>query len=83
LQIPRVPKRRQKTLPILYAGLLKAAHRINFGNPDVSGWISNSCGAFTVDRSYLVVTGPQGEPALANDWVFVNRVGHLLLYFMY
>lgn len=78
----RAPKQQHKTEPILYAGLLTALHH-NFGAPNPSGWISSSCGAATADRSYLVVTGSQSEPALESDWVFVDRAGHLLLYFTY
>lgn len=78
----RAHGRRHQTEPILYAGLLKAEHR-NLGAPDPSGFIRSSCGTATVDRSYLVVTGRQSEPALQEDWVFVDRAGHLLLYFTY
>jgi hypothetical protein len=77
--------------PILYAGLLKAEHRYfgggSPGAPDPSGFIRFSCGITTgtalIDKSYLVVAGTQSEPALQEDWVFVDRAGHLLLYFIY
>ncbi len=82
LRTYRAPKPRPTTEPILYAGPLKAAHR-NFGVPNPSAWISSSCGAATAERSYLVVTGSQNEPALQGDWVFADRAGHLLLYFRY
>ena len=78
-----LPIQRRKALPILYAGPLQAARHIHFGNTDVPGWISRSCGAFTADRSYLVVTGPRGNDALQNDSVFVDRAGHLLFYYEY
>jgi hypothetical protein len=78
----RAPQQPHTAEPVLYAGLLKAVHR-NFGVPNPAGWISSSCGAATADWSYLVVTGSQSAPALQGAWVFVDRAGHLLLYFRY
>lgn len=72
--------------PMLYTGPLKDENR-NFGAPDPSNFIRFSCGATAgsaiIEKSYLVVTGTQSEPALQKDWVFVDRGGHLLLYFTY
>jgi hypothetical protein len=87
----RAHRRRHQAQPILYAGPLKGEHRYfgggSPGAPDPSSFIRFSCGAAIeaaiVNRSYLVVTGTQSEPALQEDYVFLDRAGHLLLYFTY
>lgn len=68
--------------PVLYAGPLPPARR-NLGVPNPAGWIIESCGMRLAKASYLIVTGSRNEPALQGAWVFIDRRGHLLLYFTY
>jgi hypothetical protein len=76
-----VPRLRYRG-PVLYAGALLPARR-NFGVPNPAGWIIGSCGRRVAGASYLIVTGSRNEPALQGALVFIDRHGHLLLYFSY
>ena len=65
--------------PVLYSG---AVTRIA-GNPEPYPWIRASCAPAVLRSSYLVLSGPADGPSLQTDFVFINRAGHALLYFVY
>ena len=68
--------------PILYSGPLSGQTR-SLGAPDPSSWILAACGEAVFNHSYLVQTGSADAPSRQSAWVFVQRGGHLLLYFTY
>lgn len=72
----------ENPVPVLFAGLLSQAHLTNLLQ-DVDVWLQSSCGASTAAQSYLLVAGTPSAPALQEAYVFIQRAGHLLLYFEY
>jgi len=53
------------------------------GNPEVFSWVRQSCAPAVLRASYLVVSGPPEGPSLQTDFVFVDRRGRPLLFFVY
>lgn len=66
--------------PILYSGPLESYHQSE-GPPDYTRRISASCGARLAAETWMIVDGPRASPALQNEWLFLTRRGHVLLYY--
>lgn len=66
--------------PILYQGPLVDYSSLR-GPPDLDGLIAQQCGAWLSLSTWLIVTGPADSPALQSEMLFINRHGHVLLYY--
>lgn len=65
---------------IQYAGPLVGYNSLR-GPPDLDGLIARQCGSWLSLSTWLIVAGPPGSPALQNELLFLNRGGHVLLYY--
>lgn len=68
--------------PVLSAGRL-LGHYTGGGAPNPAGWIQHDCPPKVATRSFEVAIGPRNGPALDAVFVFVQRAGRTLLYFVY
>lgn len=69
-------------VPILFAGPLRDMPH-SLGVPPQFRFIRRYCGAVVADDSYAVISGPRNGLALQGVLVFLNRRGHVLLYYEY
>lgn len=70
----------------LYAGLLTAPYpQSRLGAPDWAPRIAAGCGQRVARDSHVIVTGPPAPAGLVlqSAWFFLDRRGHVLLYFIY
>jgi len=65
---------------ILYSGPLESYHSSQ-GAPDLTKLISAGCGASLARNTWMIVIGPRRSPALQGELLFLNRRGHVLLYY--
>jgi hypothetical protein len=68
--------------PVLSTGPLYGRYT-GGGAPNPAGWISRDCAPAVGRDSYEVAIGPRDGPALDGVFVFVQRSGRMLLYFVY
>jgi hypothetical protein len=73
--------RPQVTPEILWKGRLRAMPEL--GVPRQYDLIARYCGKVVADRSVVVIDGPRDEGALQGAHVYLERRGHLLMYFEY
>jgi hypothetical protein len=66
--------------PILYSGPLESYHSSE-GPPDFTKLISAACGASLARKTWMIVDGPRRSPALQGEFLFLDRRGHVLLYY--
>jgi hypothetical protein len=66
--------------PPIYSGLL-GSYRSSAGPPDFTGLITAGCGARLARDTWMIVEGPRRSPALQSEWLFLDRRGHVLLYY--
>ena len=69
-------------LPVLSHGPLLGRYT-GGGAPNPAIWVKHDCPALVAQRSYEVAMGPRNGPALDAVFVFVQRKGRPLLYFVY
>lgn len=69
-----------RSRPVLYSGPLESYHSSE-GPPDFTKLISAGCGTRIARDTWMIVDGPRTSPALQGEWLFVNRHGHVLLYY--
>jgi hypothetical protein len=72
----------RRHLPVLSSGPLLGRYT-GGGAPNPAGWIRRDCPAPIAARSYEVAIGPRNGPALDGVFVFIQRQGRVLLYFVY
>jgi hypothetical protein len=65
---------------ILYSGPLESYHSSE-GPPDFTKLISAGCGPRLARNTWMIVDGPRRSPALQGELLFLNRRGHVLLYY--
>ncbi|HEY2577382.1 MAG TPA: hypothetical protein VGI74_13840 [Streptosporangiaceae bacterium] len=66
---------------MLYTGPLVNYQSLN-GPPGLYGLIAVGCGSWLAQSTWLIVAGPDGSsPAALNELLFINRGGHVLLYY--
>jgi hypothetical protein len=68
--------------PVLSSGPLLGRYS-GGGAPNPAGWVRHDCPPRVARDSYEVAIGPRDGPALDGVFVFVERRGHVLLYFEY
>jgi hypothetical protein len=66
--------------PIQYQGPLVDYRPAN-GPPDLDGLIAQQCGAWLALSTWVIVTGPAGSPSEQSEMLFINRRGHVLMYY--
>jgi hypothetical protein len=66
--------------PILYSGPLASYHSSQ-GPPDFTKLISAGCGTRLARDTWMIVGGPRRNPAIQGELLFLNRRGHVLLYY--
>jgi len=65
---------------VLYSGRLESYHHA-FGPPDESHSILAGCGGRTAASAWVIVTGQKNLPARQNEFILIDRGGHLLLWY--
>ncbi|HVV76228.1 MAG TPA: hypothetical protein VHC43_09345 [Mycobacteriales bacterium] len=83
--LPKLRKHRTRHLghqPILSSGPLLGRYT-GGGAPNPAGWIRRDCPRLVARMSYEVAAGPRNGPALDAVFVFIERRGRALLYFVY
>jgi hypothetical protein len=69
---------------ILYTGALMSPYpSARLGAPNLASQILAGCGRRVANDSYVIVNGSRTRPALHGAEFFLNRHGHVLLYFEY
>jgi hypothetical protein len=69
------------TVPtVLYSGPLNA-YRSSSRPPDLAGPIAAGCGAHLAQDTWMIVEGQKSSPALQGEYLFLDRQGHILVYF--
>jgi hypothetical protein len=66
--------------PTLYSGPLESYHQSE-GPPDFTKLIAAGCGTRLARSTWMIVQGPRRNPAIQGEFLFLNRHGHVLLYY--